>query len=1125
MGETMKKKIYWKDMRQSLLSSKGRFLSIFSLMMLGALALTGLKVTAPNMEKTAQTYIADHRTMDLAVISGLGLSQADLDELETIEGATLEAGYFKDVVTNEGQTAIRLFSAPKTLSTYKLVEGEMPSQKGQIALSASFKNRYKLDDTVQVTESDKDGKILTQTSFTLVGFVASAEIWDNETMGMAASGDGQLGGYGLVSQDTFKSEVYTIARIRYDDLVDLPYYSQAYQEKLDQHQEDLEKLLADNDEQRLETIQAEGQTEIDKGEAEIGQAQSQLDQAAGELASGKDQLASGRREFARGRAKLVQSEMELRTVLAQLLQTKFQLDESKKELDNQKDKLDQSKSFLDVSHEGLLETAQRLESAKQQLDSQNAQLSQTASQISTGRASWFQAQKELDLEIANHLQEGQTLSDYPDLLARQEALDAEKARLDQLEADYEQANQAYLQGYDYYQTKQNEYNSNLAQYQTWNQEYQAGLARYQAGLSQYEQGIAAYNKGVEDYEWGLSQLESSNQLLRQEELRLEEADKELSQAQSQFSEKKATADQEISQAQTEIAQAKSDLSKLEKAPYQVYTRSSLPGGDGYTTYSNATRSIAAVGNVFPVVLYLVAALVTFTTMARFVDEERTQSGLLKALGYTNRQIMAKFILYGLAAGLVGTIVGIIAGNLLLSPLISNIITQTTVIGPAKLHFYPLWTGLALLLSLASSVLPAYLVARRELTEKPAQLLLPKPPVTGSSIWLEKWPAIWSRLSFTHKVTARNIFRYKLRMLMTIFGVAGTVALLFGGLGIRSSISGVVQRQFGELIHYDMLVVENSRATEEELDKLTHFLQSDQVRQSLPVAFEQLHQTVEENGQRKNLSISLYISDRRDFGNQVSLESSTGQPIKLSDRGIVLTEKLAQIYGVSVGDKLSLTLEDKEVSVRVEAVADMYAGHFIYMTDSYYEQVTSKQKTANAYLVQLKDSQLGHIQTLASQLLAMPAVRSLVQNTSLIDMLTTIAGSLQTIMTILVILSILLGLVILYNLTIINMSERIRELSTIKVLGFHNKEVTMYIYRETIALSLIGMLVGLVGGIYLHKLLLAMIGSDSIRFNPSVGLEVYLIPILAISGILAALGWYVNHHLRKVDMLEALKSVD
>ncbi|MDG4505135.1 FtsX-like permease family protein [Streptococcus suis] len=1121
----MKKKIYWKDMRQSLLSSKGRFLSIFSLMMLGALALTGLKVTAPNMEKTAQAYIASHRTMDLAVISGLGLSQADLDELEALKGATVEASYFKDVVTSKEQSAVRLFSAPKSISTYKLLEGRLPSQKGQIALSPSLQASYNLGDTFQVTEPDKDGTILTQTTFTVVGFVASSEIWDNETMGLATSGDGQLAGYGVVAEEVFQSEVFTIARIVYEDLQNLPYYSQAYQEKLDQYQEDLEKLLEDNDEQRLEAIQAEGQTEISQGEKEITQAQSQLNQAAEELASGQEQLASGRSEFARGRAKLLQSEEELRAVLAQLLQTKFQLDESKKELDSRKGQLDQTASFLEGNQESLDKAVQRLDTAKVELDRQNAQLGQTASQISTGRANWYQNQQNVNQLIANQVQAGQTLSDYPDLLARQEALDAEKARLDQLEANYEQANQDYINNYDYYQSKVAEYEASLADYQSWNQEYQTGLAHYQAGLAQYEQGLAAYQKGVSDYEWGVSQLESSDLTLRQEELHLEAADKELTQAQSQLSEKQAKANQEISQAKTDIAQAKSDLSKLEKSPYQIYTRSSLPGGDGYTTYSNATKSIAAVGNVFPVVLYLVAALVTFTTMARFVDEERTQSGIFKALGYTNRQIMAKFLLYGLAAGLVGTLVGIFAGNLVLSPIISSIITQTTVIGPAKLHFYPHWTGLAVLLSLISSVLPAYLVAQRELTEKPAQLLLPKPPAAGSSIWLEKWPAIWSRLSFTHKVTARNIFRYKLRMLMTIFGVAGTVALLFGGLGIRSSISGVVQRQFGELIHYDLLVVENSRADEEDLDKLTDFLQSDQVGQSLPVAFEQLSQTVETSGQRKNISIGLYISDRQDLGNLVSLEDSSGKAIQLSGRGIVLTEKLAQIYGVSVGDKIGLTLEDKEVQVRVAAVADMYAGHFIYMTRGYYEQVTGHQKTANAYLVQLKNDKTGHVQKLASQLLAMPAVKSLVQNTSLMAMLTTIAGSLQTVMAILVLLSVLLGLFILYNLTIINMSERIRELSTIKVLGFHNREVTMYIYRETIVLSIIGIVVGLVGGIYLHRLLLEMIGSDSIRFNPAVGLEVYLIPILAISGILAALGWYVNHHLRKVDMLEALKSVD
>lgn len=1112
-------------MRQSLLSSKGRFLSIFSLMMLGALALTGLKVTAPNMEKSAQTYIADHRTIDLAIISGLGISQVDLDELEAQKGATVEAGYFKDVVDKKNQTAVRLFSAPKSISTYKLLEGKLPSKKDQIALSPSLQASYKIGDTFQVTEPDKNGTILTQTIFTVVGFVASSEIWDNETMGLATSGDGQLTGYGVVSKDSFQSEVYTIARLAYDDLKDLPYYSQAYQNKLENHQEELETLLANNDEQRLASIQSEGQEEIAKGEEDIAQAQSQLDQAAEDLANGQEQVASGRSEFARGRAKLVQSEMELRTVLAQLLQTKFQLEESKKELDSQKAKLDQTKSFLDGSHTELLQRAQQLESAKQELDTQNAQLSQTASEISTGRSNWYQGQEALNQQIASQVQAGETLSDYPDLLARQEALDTEKTRLDQLEASYDQAHQAYLKNYDYYQGKVSAYESGLADYKVWNQEYQTGLAQYHAGFAQYEQGLAAYHKGVSDYEWGGSQLESSDLTLRQEELRLDEADKELTQAQSQLSEKQVQANQEISQAQTELAQAKSDLSKLEKSPYQIYTRSSLPGGDGYTTYSNATKSIAAVGNVFPIVLYLVGALVTFTTMARFVDEERTQSGIFKALGYTNRQIMAKFLLYGLAAGLVGTLVGILAGNLVLSPIISSIITQTTVIGPAKLHFYPLWTGLAVLLSLISSVLPAYLVAQRELTEKPAQLLLPKPPAAGSSIWLEKWPAIWSRLSFTHKVTARNIFRYKLRMLMTIFGVAGTVALLFGGLGIRSSISGVVQRQFGELIHYDLLVVENSRADEEDLDKLTAFLQSDQVGQSLPVAFEQLSQTVQDGDQRKNISIGLYISDRQDLGNLVSLENSSGKAIQLSGRGIVLTEKLAQIYGVSVGDKIGLTLEDKEVQVRVAAIADMYAGHFIYMTRGYYEQVTGKQKTANAYLVQLKNDKTSHVQKLASDLLAMPAVKSLVQNTSLMAMLTTIAGSLQTIMTILVLLSILLGLVILYNLTIINMSERIRELSTIKVLGFHNREVTLYIYRETIVLSIIGIVVGLVGGIYLHRLLLEMIGSDSIRFNPAVGLEVYIIPVVAIIGILAALGIYVNHHLRKVDMLEALKSVE
>lgn len=1065
----MKRKIYWKDIGQALTTSKGRFLSIFSLMMLGALALTGLKVTAPNMERTAQAYLQEHQTMDLAVLSGLGISRDDIKELKSVEGARVEAGYFKDVTLEKDQ-AVRLFSASPTISGYQLLEGNFPKQKDEIALSPSLQSSFKIGDRIDMTEPDKGGTILTQNQFKVVGFVASSEILDNTTMGLASSGNGQLAGYGLVMEEAFDSDVYTIARIRYDDLAGLDYASPAYEDKLEQHQEDLEKLLSDNDELRLASIQSEGQEEIAKGEQNISKAKADLEKAEQDLQSGKEQLETGRSEFARGRAKIIQSEAELQAAYDQLMVSKAQLEASKAELDASKLQLDQTGVFLEENYAQLEVSANQLNQAKAQLDA--------------------------DLE-----------------------------KLDPNAADYDTAYQTYMSGYSLYQAKLGEYEAGLASFNEWNAQHQAGLAQYQAGLAQYEQGLAAYQAGFADYEWGASLLESSSLTLNQEALRLNQADQDLNQVQAELSNKKADATKDIKEAEDELAHAKEDLTKLEKSPYQVFTRSSLPGGDGYTTYSNATRSIAAVGNVFPVVLYLVAALVTFTTMARFVDEERSQSGLFKALGYTNRQIMTKFILYGLGAGLLGTLVGILAGNFVLSPMISDIITKTTVIGPAKLHFYPLWTLLALVLSLISSVLPAYLVVHRELKEKPAHLLLPKPPAVGSKILLEKWQAVWSRLSFTHKVTARNIFRYKLRMLMTIFGVAGTVALLFGGLGIRSSISGVVDRQFGDLLHYDLLVVENGRASEEDLDKLTAFLQSNQVRQSLPIAFEQTNQTLQIGDEKKNLSVGIYVTDREDIGSLVSLENKASQSIQLSGRGIVLTEKLAQLYGVGRGDKLKMTLEDEQVTVRVADVAEMYAGHFIYMTDAYYEQVTGQRRTANGYLVQLKQGQVDQVQDTASQLLAMPGVKSLVQNTSLMNMLTAMAGSLQSVMTILVVLSILLGLVILYNLTIINMSERIRELSTIRVLGFHHKEVTMYIYRETIALSLIGVLVGLVSGFYLHRLLLAMIGSDSIRFNPHVGAEVYIIPVLAIVGILAGLGWYVNHQLRKVDMLEALKSVE
>ena len=895
----MAKRTYWKDIRLSFSQSKGRFLSIFSLMAIGAIALVGLKVTPPNMERTAQTYIDRYKTMDLTVMGSYGLDEDDVKELNTLDNATVEYGYLSDVTIKGSNDAIRIFSESQNISRYKLISGAIPQKANEIALESSMKSDYKIGDKISFKQSETG--ILKNTSFTVTGFVDSSEIWDEKTMGTSTAGSGQLTGYGVTTADAFDSDVYLIARIRYDDLKNLDYSSDEYMEKLNQHKEDLDDLLADNGKKRLAQLKKDGQADIDKGYVEIEKTEKSLAEAAQKIAATESQIASG--------------------------------------------------------------------------------------QLPTQAAS---------------------------------------AALAQSKADYE---------------------------------------------------------------------------------------KQKSQAESQ-----------IASSKSDLEAAQEKLDSLKTPTYNSYTRSSLPGGEGYTTYSAATGSISSVGNIFPVVLYLVAAMVTLTTMTRFVDEERNKAGIFKALGYTNRQILAKFVIYGLVASMLGTAVGILAGNIILSPVIGNIISGTSVIGASHLYFYPSWTLLTIFLGLISAVLPAYLVARKELTEEPAQLLLAKPPVSGSKILLERLTFIWKRLSFTHKVTARNIFRYKQRMLMTIFGVAGSVALLFAGLGIQSSISGIVDSQFGDILKYDMIVVENSGASQEDKKAVNNLLSSSQVSDKLAVQYLTTDQKI--SGVAENQTVSVLVSDSSDLANFIKLKNRTsGQSLKLTNSGAVISEKLAKLYKVQVGDNIKMTLDSKTVNVNISGISEMYAGHFVYMTATYYQELTGQAQAKNSYLVRLKNGSSKGIRKVAADFLALAGVAGVSQNTSLIKQVETVSSSLNSVMLILIVLSVLLAVVILYNLTNINVAERIRELSTIKVLGFHNKEVTLYIYRETISLSIIGIVLGLLGGYGLHQAILNIIGSDNIMFNPSVALYVYLVPVFAIVLILAILGWLVNHNLRKVDMLEALKSVE
>lgn len=880
----MAKKTYWKDIRKSFGSSKGRFLSIMLLMMLGAFAFVGLKVTGPDMQATASQYLKKHNTMDLSVIASYGFSDDDKEELDSIKNADVEYGYLTDVTVKNTDDAIRVFSKSTSISTYELVSGRLPKSSDEIALASTMKDDYKVGDTISFTQSDEDG-ILKNTTYKVVGFVNSSEILSTTSLGSSTAGDGSLSNYAVVTESAFDTDTYTIARIRYDDLKTLNPFSESYKQKVADKQDELDDLLSDNAEQRLASLKSDAQAEVDANQEKVD--------------SAKVQLAA------------------LESALASL-------------------------------------------SAEQQAAAQSS--------------------------------------------------------IDQAQA-------------------------------------------------------------------------------------------------------------EITESESEIQEAQAKIDAMTEPTYTSYTRSTLPGGEGYQTYESSTSSISSIGNIFPVVLYIVAALVTFTTMTRFVDEERTNSGILKALGYSNSDVIKKFVIYGFVASMIGTVLGIVAGHYLLSRIIAQIVTSDTTLGETHLYFYWNYTAIALVLALISAVLPAFLIAKNELSEKPAQLLLPKPPVKGSKIFLERIGVIWRRLSFTHKVTARNIFRYKQRMLMTIFGVAGSVALLFAGLGIRSSLGNVIENQFTNLMPYDMIVVKNDDNSSSENQEVKDFMDSNKVSQYQSIYFTTLSETI--SGLTDKQTVSIMVSSGDDFGDFIHLkDASSGDSLTLSDDGIIISEKLASLYHVEAGDSFTLKDSDgKKHTVKVAAVAEMNVGHYLFMSQKVYQKIFGETPNDNAYLVTLKNDSSSNIEKLSTKLLAMSGVSAVSQNSSLVKTVKSVVASLNGAMTILIVVSILLAVVILYNLTNINVAERIRELSTIKVLGFYDKEVTMYIYRETISLSLIGIIVGLIGGKYLHQVIMGMIGSDSIMFGTTVGWDIYAIPIAVIVIILLALGWLVNHILKTVDMLEALKSVD
>lgn len=1142
----MKKKKIGKDIRKSITKSKGRFISIMLLMMLGSFALVGLFVTGPDMRNTGTNYFNTYNVADITVISNYGIDSSEMEYLEKASGIKdVEYIYFKDVVIENSNTSVRVFSKPQDVSLYELKQGELPVNDDEIAIDYGYSDKYDIGDTISFTEkldTEDSENVLKNHQYKIVGFVYSSEVLSSLNRGQTTVGTGELDSYAIVNNANFNSDVYMMAKLTFEDTQGVDPYSDEYTDLIAKHKEELTNLLAEQQSTRLSVIKQEYQEKINEAKTELENAKKELEDARTQIADAKKQLDDAKIQISESETKLLNAKTQIQDAESQITSNENKLKAKQTEYDNSANLLVQKQAEYDLKINELTQKEKELSVAMQKISDAQTEINANKENLENGKKQYEDGIKTLEQTI-NKLQyalsTGTLTPEETENYKNQVAVYT--AKLEETKSEYNDfMDNTYNTGITKIEESQNTLNSQkteLDKLQTQINEAKEELKKAKVELDNGYTSLANAKQTLDSAKTSLTEakekLTSSKKEYNEGVTNLNNAKTELAEKETEYNEKleefnqkEPDAIKEIEDAQTDIDKAQEKVDNLDLPTYSVYTRRENLGGEGYKIYATVSEIVDSLAKIFPVFLYFVAALVTLTTMTRFVNEERVNSGTLKSLGYEDKDIIKKFVAYGFIAGMTGTIIGTILGYTLLPFIVYNAYSSGFTVPKIELSFYPQYTIVAIILSLCSSVLPAYLVAKNELREKPAELLLPKAPKAGTKILLEKITPIWNKMSFTHKVTARNIFRYKSRMFMTIFGIAGATAVLFTGFSVRASISKINERQFSDIIKYNMIVATNDDLTQNETSELTEKMNSEEIKEYLSVYYESASIIAGNKKDEEEIKV-IVPSDDTDFRNYMNLiNRKSKENINLEDDGAVISEKLAQLLNLNVGDSFEYKDSKGEmINIKVSGICEMYTGHFIFMNKTEFESVYNKEYKENANLVLLNDGSIENTKEVASELMNLSAVKGIVQNTTLYNQVETIVNSLNKIMTVLIIVAALLGIVIIYNLTNINVCERIRELSTIKVLGFRDKEVTMYIYRETIVLTLIAIIVGWIIGLGLHSYILAVVPPDYVMFNPAQWIGSFVIPFAIISIVSIIMRIYTNNKLKYVDMLEALKSVD
>ena len=915
------------------------------------------------------------------------------------------------------------------------------------------------------------------------------------------------------------------------------------------------------------------QSELDQSKAEIIAGQQQIESTRTQLNAQKQQITDGLSQVSAGEAQLQDGISALESAKAQLTELQSQLEIVRASYNAALENPDASQEEIDIlaAQVSALEeqeaaVSQQIQASEAQIESQRQQLAATRSELESGLAAVEDglsqlSQKESELNAGREqITAGQAEIDagWIQIQEQENTLAASKAEIEAGEQELEKGQKQLKAAKKKLNKAQKEIDSNAETLAAGQAELDANVAKLNDNEAQYASGLEQYNSGARQIAENEAKLTSGEQEIAENEAKLADGEKEiadnekkladgekeitdnekklqdaakdlkkgekdLADGKKEYEDAKKDAEDEIAENQQKLDDAKKELEDLEMPEWMVTDREALPE---YTDYGDNADRLRNIGQVFPVIFFLVAALISLTTMTRMVEEQRTQIGTLKALGYKKSAIAAKYICYAFFATLLGSVLGMLIGEKIIPYIIITAygIMYHNVANTISIDYQP---GFALIASTASVVctVGATLFASgKELQETPASLMRPPAPKEGKRVLLERLTFIWKHLSFSWKSTIRNLFRYKKRLIMTVFGIAGSMGLMLVGFGIQDSISDIAAIQYRELQHYDGMVIEDSDATEEEHAELFEYMKENE-----QIAHCNRVQMTKISAPKGSSSVSIYLfvpESLSEFAKDVTLKNRiTGETYELTDEGAAISEKTASLLGLKVGDMIPLKKGDKEYKVRVAVITENYMSHYLYMTPRVYEQTFGEKPEYENIVFTMQEDCKDDLEMAGTRILANPGALSISYTSSLASQVDRMLSTLDAVILVLIVSAGMLAFVVLYNLNNINITERQRELATLKVLGFYDGEVSQYVLRENVILTVLGIMFGAVFGILIHRYVITTVEVDAVMFGRNIKPLSFLYSGILTSIFSIVVNGVMHFKLKTIDMVESLKSVE